>query len=883
MRKANTLILLVAVAVLLSCAAWAERASADNGSPISYHNGPVMNGTSAVYVIWYGNWSAQTGPNSADAQNTIVNFLSEIGGSINFQINNTYPGVNGAPSGGLIFGRSVDAATTHGAELDPTALQAIVSDSINAGQLALDPNGIYLVVSSSDISSNATGFCSPGTPPHHGYFLWQGQQLKYAFVGNAARCPNVAAAQFFANGSQLPTPNGNLAADAMVSTIVHVLDDTVTDPLHTAWFDGFGLENADKCDGVFSRTHTLANGARANFTYPGQYSYLIQDNWINNLGGYCGQQNDAPPRADDQAVLVNQDTAKAITLTAVDDNGDPLSFAIVTPPQHGALSGSGANRTYTPAPSFRGNDSFTFKANDGTLDSTVATVSITVSANWANDGFDPSANGLVRTIAVQPDGKILLGGDFTTLSPNGGAAVTRNYIARLNPDGSVDMSFNPNANSSVQSIALQADGKIILGGDFSILAPNGGAAINRTCIARLNPDGTVDPAFDPRANSSVLAIAVQPDGAIVIGGDFASFAPGGGPPVARNHVARLSPSGGVDPQFDPKANQSVSSLALQPDGRILIGGRFTALAPNGGASVARNYLARLNVDGSLDGPFNPNPNNILGSIALQLDGRILIGGEFSALTPNGGALVSRSYLARLNDDGTVDTTFAAAGPNGFVRTIALQPDGRILIGGGFVTFGPGFTFHKYMARLNVDGSLDPSVDPASNDQVFTIAVQADGKILAGGPFAGPNAFKGQTRNRIARLERDGRLDQTLNINAAGGSVRATLVQADGKIVIGGNFTSIQGVGRNGLARLNTDGTLDTPFNPNINGSVLSLALQPDGKIIVGGGFSALAPNGGASVTRNNIARLNSDGTVDPAFNPNANEYVAAIAVQPDGK
>src|SRR5262249_44153180 len=248
---------------------------------------------------------------------------------------------------------------------------------------------------------------------------------------------------------------------------------------------------------------------------------------------------------------------------------------------------------------------------------------------------------------------------------------------------------------------------------------------------------------------------------------------------------RLNPDGTVDTSFDPKANLTVSSLASQSDGRILIGGRFTALAPNGGASVTRNYLARLNVDGSIDAAFNPNPSRLLGAIAVQADDKILIGGEFSTLTPNGGASVARSHMARLNPDGTVDTAFNPS-PNAFVRVIALQSDGRILLGGGFTSLTPnggGLVIHKYMARLNQDGTLDPSVDPARNDQVFTIAVQPDNKIVVGGAFYSANSFKGQMRNRIARLETDGRLDQTLDISArGGGAVSATAVQPDGKII-----------------------------------------------------------------------------------------------------
>jgi len=894
-RTTISLQLILALAITVSCVLWGTRASADNGSPITYHNGPVMAGTSDVYVIWYGNWSASTGPNSLDTQLILINFLSEVGSSINMQINFTYAGVNGAPSGAVIYGGSEVSAYTHGTELDAAAIQGIVAENISPTHFLYDPKGIYLVVASSDVGSNATGFCTPNTPPHHGSFLHGGgQEVKYAFIGNPARCPSVAAPQFFApDGSQLATPNGNLAADAMASTILHALDTTVTDPFHTAWFDEFGLENADKCQGSFSKTHTLGNGARVNFSSNG-HNYLIQDNWVNNFGGYCGQQNDAPPRCDDQTVQVIQDTAKQITLTAVDDNGDAVNFSIVTPPQHGTLTGSGANRTYTPANNFHGADSFTFKGNDGTLDSTVATVSINVNTNSALDGFDPNANGLVRVAVVQPDGKILIGGDFTTLAPNGRLPVTRNYIARLNTDGTVDPTFNPSANSSVQAIALQPDGKIILGGDFNAFAPNGGASIIRGNLARFNADGTLDTTFDPRANGSVRAIAVQADSGIVIGGEFQQFNPGGAATVLRNRIARLNPSGTIDTTFDPRANNAVETLAVQLDGRILMGGRFTTLAPNGGATVTRNYVARLNVDGTLDAAFNPNPDSILGGIAVQPDGKILIGGAFSALTPNGGSLIGRNHLARLNADGTLDVAFNP-NVNSFVRNIILQPDGKILIGGGFTSLAPngGISVpRKYIARLNPDGTLDPGVDANPNDQVWAIAVQPDGKIVVGGVFFSSNSFRGQTRNRIARLEKDGRLDQSLNLNMVGASVVATAVQPDGKILIGGVFNTVLGVARKNIARLNTDGTLDTTFNTGTNGYVGAIAVQPDGKILVGGDFTTLTLNGaslvpnasiGENVTRNHIARLKADGTLDTTFDPNADDVINTIAVQPDGK
>src|SRR5207253_2483492 len=132
----------------------------------------------------------------------------------------------------------------------------------------------------------------------------------------------------------------------------------------------------------------------------------------------------------------------------------------------------------------------------------------------ALDGFDPNANGVVRVVVVQSDGKILIGGDFTTLSPNGGAAVTRNHIARLNPDGTLD-AFNPNANNTVNSIAVQADGKILAGGGFTSI---GGQT--RNFIARLDATTGLADSFDPNANSEVFSIAVQEDSKILASGSL---------------------------------------------------------------------------------------------------------------------------------------------------------------------------------------------------------------------------------------------------------------------------------------------------------------------------------------------------------------------------
>jgi uncharacterized delta-60 repeat protein len=495
----------------------------------------------------------------------------------------------------------------------------------------------------------------------------------------------------------------------------------------------------------------------------------------------------------------------------------------------------------------------------------------TARAQSALDGFDPNANGTVRVVVVQPDGKILIGGDFTTLSPNGGLATVRNRIARLNPDGTIDSAFNPNANAPVLTIAVQADGKILAGGQFNGASSIGGATRNR--IARL--DGTTGAAdsFDPNANSDVRSIVVQSDGKILAGGDFNGANSIGG--ATRNRIARLDPTSGVADSFDPNADSTVYAIAAQPDGRILAGGAFNSI---GGA--ARNRIARLDSTSGLADSFDPSASGDVRSIVLQADGKILAGGDFNGANSIGGA--TRNRIGRLDPTtGAADSFDPNA--NSTVNAIAVQSDGKILAGGAFNGANSiGGATRNRIGRLDPTTGAADSFDPNANSTVNAIAVQSDGKILAGGDFNGANSIDGATRNRIARLETDGRLDQTLNLGIGSSDfVSATAVQADGKILIGGKFSSVLSVARNNIARLNTDGTLDTLFDPNANDTVNAIAVQADGKILAGGDFSGLNCIGGQ--TRNRIARLDAVTGAADSFDPNADFSVNAIAVQADGK
>jgi uncharacterized delta-60 repeat protein len=284
------------------------------------------------------------------------------------------------------------------------------------------------------------------------------------------------------------------------------------------------------------------------------------------------------------------------------------------------------------------------------------------------------ANGVVNTVGLQTDGKILIGGDFNSVNGQ-----TRNRIARLNSNGTLD-SFNPSSDGAVNVILIQTDGKILVGGTFALL---GGATRNR--IARLNSDGTLD-SFNPNADGNVTAVAVQSDGKIVIVGTFMSVAG-----VTRQRIARINGDGTLDNNFSPSSDGTINAVAIQSDGQILIGGSFTAV--NGSA---RNRIARLSASGALDANFNPGvsseavpDNSVVYSVAVQSDGKVLLGGDFTKITAT-----DRKRIGRLHTNGVLDDSFRPSkaadasgyGPNNNVRSVAIMPNGMIVIGGDFTAY-----------------------------------------------------------------------------------------------------------------------------------------------------------------------------------------------------
>lgn len=366
------------------------------------------------------------------------------------------------------------------------------------------------------------------------------------------------------------------------------------------------------------------------------------------------------------------------------------------------------------------------------------------------------------------------------------------------------------------------------------------------------PPGSVDTDFNPSgASDAVFGVALQSDGKIIAAGSFTNMNG-----LTRNHIARLSTGGQLDTTFSSTAatagaDSTIHSLSVQTDGRIVVGGEFLNVTGS-----PRSRFARLNFDGSLDGGFDPgagtdNPVFAVAETFLGTSRKIFIGGSFANY---GGT--PRNDIARINNDGTLDAGFApVSGTDGIVYAIAAYPTnsaltGKVLVGGEFTSVNG--VPRANIARFNADGSLDLSFNPGSGaaGAVRAVKLQADGRILIGGSFTN---YNGTTLNRIARLNSDGSVDSTFNVGSgADDTVLSIALQADTRILLGGLFTHCNGVNRSRITRLNNDGTVDPSINfgAGANDFVASIAVQTDGKIVIGGGFTEYD-----GVPRQHIARI----------------------------
>jgi hypothetical protein len=253
------------------------------GNGINYHGGPVMPGTVHIYFIWYGKWIS--GPKKSDSQTTVslLNALyaasGGMGGSPYAKINSTYGDATHQVSGAFSLVRSATDNYSQTKSVSDTGIKNIVQRAISNGGLPKDTNGIYFVLTSSDVNETS-GFCTQYCGWHdHATIL--SADLKFAFVGNPDRCPGACEAQ-------IVSPNGDSGADGMASVMAHETEEAISDPRLNAWFDSRGYENADKCAWRFGPLHgTLGHGAY-NETF-GSHNWLIQMNWENARKGGCDQ------------------------------------------------------------------------------------------------------------------------------------------------------------------------------------------------------------------------------------------------------------------------------------------------------------------------------------------------------------------------------------------------------------------------------------------------------------------------------------------------------------------------------------------------------------------------------------------------------------------
>ncbi|WP_201980092.1 T9SS type A sorting domain-containing protein [Hymenobacter rubidus] len=430
--------------------------------------------------------------------------------------------------------------------------------------------------------------------------------------------------------------------------------------------------------------------------------------------------------------------------------------------------------------------------------------------------------------------------------------------------------------SAPQFVVAQPDGKLLVSGGFDFM--NGTISGK---IQRLNPDGTVDSGFNAGgvgANGFVAAMVLQPNGKIMIGGGFTAY---NGVPAFT--VARLNANGTLDTSFSPSGpmatvRRQVGALAVQPDGKILVGGSgsLSTGLPDGG-------LYRLNTDGTPDATFNigtgaSSTGAFVRSLFVQADGKILVGGLFTAFS---GQTVGN--LVRLNSNGSLDTGFAiGTGFDSTVRTIAQQADGKLLLGGSFATLNGQAA--PRLVRVLLNGTLDNTFAATTGaGTVYKVLIQSNGGAQFNGSIVYCGSFtqvNGQTRNRLARVFDNGTPDASFGAGAGANNIVSEVEQiGTGQFVAAGYFTQFDGLAKTGLARVTATGANEPSFTATaeVRGTVSSAIPLTSGQLLVSGNFTDF---NGTAAGSSPVRRLNANGTLDASYSTTYSPVFNGM--QPDG-
>ena len=489
-------------------------------------------------------------------------------------------------------------------------------------------------------------------------------------------------------------------------------------------------------------------------------------------------------------------------------------------------------------------------------------------------------NSTVSYVYPQLDGKLLLGGQFTTYS---GSVARR--VCRLNTNGTLDTTYTGWMNDgSCTWIDIQSDGKIVYGGLFQTYSGS-----NLTRIARSDADGRLDTTFSVGTgfNGGTNTITSLPGNKNLVTGPFTTYNG-----VTYNRIVLLDTSGSVDSTFvinnTFSQNGTGNGFAAAPLNAI----RSGSFVYFGGATSrykvpTYNYAVQLTNSGSVDSSFSTagGGNGAIIAASTQSSGAIILGGGLTAF--NG---VSSTRIVQVSPTGvsTPNATFnVGAGPNSLVYDLKVQPDNKIVAAGLFTTYSGSSA--NGIVSINTNGTRDTTFNIGtglSSAQGFALILQTDQKVIVSGNFT---SYSGSTSNYLVRINTNGTRDTTFNIGTGFNGTTACLAQqSDGKIIVGGSFTGYSGsfnTGYTRLIRLNTNGTYDSTFNSGVgaNGSPSSLQIQTDGKIIVHGAFTTYS---GSSYNR--IIRLNSNGTIDTTFKPgsgfdnNTTNSANSITIDPSG-